>query len=271
MAPATAGRPRWHQVPAPVHLLAWPVSVGPCTAPGTDPTPERPRSVGVRPPPPRTLVTGPGRPRPGGPGDYASSDTSTNRGLRNHGTGPEQEPQRGNKPKPGTTSGGTGGQSAKDRSRAQSRPVSGKAPSGRSGKVQRQQQGRGQQAQAEAGGPAAGHPRPAQGLRGHDGLGSGGAGGRDHRGAGRREGQQRLEQQHRLHAGHRGAGLGGARRDQHPRVRLQHRRDQLAVGAGDSPHHPVQPAPDDPRRQVTGHALLRRRVLPVLRRRTVGH
>ena len=39
----------------------------------------------------------------------------------------------GNKPKPGNTSGGGSGQSAKDKSRAQSRPVSGKAPTGRSG------------------------------------------------------------------------------------------------------------------------------------------
>ena len=41
----------------------------------------------------------------------------------------------GNKPKPGNTSGGNGGQSAKDRSRAQSRPVSGKAPTGASGRA----------------------------------------------------------------------------------------------------------------------------------------
>jgi len=41
----------------------------------------------------------------------------------------------GNKPKPGNPSGGNQGQSAKDRSRAQSRPVSGKAPTGRSGRA----------------------------------------------------------------------------------------------------------------------------------------
>ena len=45
-----------------------------------------------------------------------------------------------------------------------------------------------------------------------------------------------------------------------------------------SPTVPVTPPtilsnqpPDDPRRQVPGHALLRRRVLPLLRRRAVGH
>jgi len=41
----------------------------------------------------------------------------------------------GNKPRPGNPPGGNQGQSAKDRSRAQSRPVSGKAPAGRSGKA----------------------------------------------------------------------------------------------------------------------------------------
>jgi hypothetical protein len=39
----------------------------------------------------------------------------------------------GNKPKPGNSPGGAAGQSAKDRSRAQSRPVSGKAPAGKAG------------------------------------------------------------------------------------------------------------------------------------------
>ncbi len=249
---------------------------GQCRPPHRSRNRSRPRTATVsgRPASPagRTLVTGPGRPRPGGPGDYASSDNSTNRGLRNHGTGPEaRTPPGGTSPSPAPPPAGPGDRAPRTgagprAARCRARPP----PEGRA-RPPGQQRGRGQQAQAEAGGPAAGHPRPAPGLRGHDGLGRGGAGGRDHRGAGRREGQQRLEQQHLLHAGHRGAGLGGARRDQHPRVRLQHRRGQLAVGAGDSPHHPVQPAPDDPRRQVTGHALLRRRVLPVLRRRTVGH
>jgi len=41
----------------------------------------------------------------------------------------------GNKPKPQGGSGGPPGQSAKDRSRAQSRPISGKAPTGKSGKA----------------------------------------------------------------------------------------------------------------------------------------
>ena len=41
----------------------------------------------------------------------------------------------GNKPKPGNAPDGSQGQSAKDRSRAQSRPVSGKAPTGKSGKA----------------------------------------------------------------------------------------------------------------------------------------
>ena len=41
-------------------------------------------------------------------------------------------PTGGNTPKP--TTGGSPGQSAKDKSRAQSRPVSGKAPTGKSGR-----------------------------------------------------------------------------------------------------------------------------------------
>jgi hypothetical protein len=41
----------------------------------------------------------------------------------------------GNKPKPATGSGGSSNPSAKDKSRAQSRPVSGKAPAGKSGKA----------------------------------------------------------------------------------------------------------------------------------------
>jgi Domain of unknown function (DUF929) len=41
----------------------------------------------------------------------------------------------GNTPKPGNPPGGSQGQSAKDRSRAQSRPVSGKAPTGKSGRA----------------------------------------------------------------------------------------------------------------------------------------
>jgi hypothetical protein len=45
----------------------------------------------------------------------------------------KKSPAGGNKPKPAST--GTAGQSAKDRSRAQSRPVTGKAPTGKSGKA----------------------------------------------------------------------------------------------------------------------------------------
>ena len=41
----------------------------------------------------------------------------------------------GNTPKPGNAPGGSQGQSAKDRSRAQSRPVTGKAPTGKSGRA----------------------------------------------------------------------------------------------------------------------------------------
>src|ERR1700737_1796580 len=44
-------------------------------------------------------------------------------------------PTGGNKPKPGNSPGGVAGQSAKDRSRAQSRPVTGKAPAGKVGKA----------------------------------------------------------------------------------------------------------------------------------------
>jgi hypothetical protein len=47
----------------------------------------------------------------------------------------KKPPVGGNKPKPGTSSAGSSGQSAKDRSRAQSRPVTGKAPAGKSGKA----------------------------------------------------------------------------------------------------------------------------------------
>jgi hypothetical protein len=47
----------------------------------------------------------------------------------------KKPPVGGNKPKPATTSGGGAGQSAKDRSRAQSRPVTGKAPTGKGGKA----------------------------------------------------------------------------------------------------------------------------------------
>ena len=46
-----------------------------------------------------------------------------------------KNPTGGNKPKPGNPSGGSSGQSAKDKSRAQSRPVSGKAPTGKSGRA----------------------------------------------------------------------------------------------------------------------------------------
>ncbi len=45
------------------------------------------------------------------------------------------KPNGGNKPKPGNTSGGNGAQSAKDKSRAQSRPMSGKVPAGKSGQA----------------------------------------------------------------------------------------------------------------------------------------
>ncbi len=44
-------------------------------------------------------------------------------------------PTGGNKPKPGNSPGGVAGQSAKDRSRAQSRPVTGKAPAGKVAKA----------------------------------------------------------------------------------------------------------------------------------------
>jgi hypothetical protein len=47
----------------------------------------------------------------------------------------KKPPVGGNKPKPSTAPGGAAGQSAKDRSRAQSRPVTGKAPTGKAGKA----------------------------------------------------------------------------------------------------------------------------------------
>ena len=46
----------------------------------------------------------------------------------------KKPPVGGNKPKPASASGANAGQSAKDRSRAQSRPVTGKAPTGKGGK-----------------------------------------------------------------------------------------------------------------------------------------
>ncbi len=45
----------------------------------------------------------------------------------------KKPPVGGNKPRPSTTSGANAGQSAKDKSRAQSRPVTGKAPTGKGG------------------------------------------------------------------------------------------------------------------------------------------
>ena len=47
----------------------------------------------------------------------------------------KKPPVGGNKPKPPANSGSSAGQSAKDRSRAQSRPVTGKAPAGKGGKA----------------------------------------------------------------------------------------------------------------------------------------
>ena len=213
--------------PAPVHLPTWPVSVGPRTAPAADPPPNRHGqwASGL----PRRPAPYPGhqaRPTPA----WWTWRLRFLRQLHESGTAEpwhrtkSRTPDGGNKPKPGTTSGGNGGQSAKDRSRAQSRPVSGKAPAGRSGKASANSKTGGNKPKPKPGGRPAAAPAPAPGVRGHDGLGSGRTGGRDHRGAGHREGQQQLEQQHRLYTGHRRAGLGGARRDQHPRVRLQHRR-----------------------------------------------
>jgi hypothetical protein len=57
----------------------------------------------------------------------------------------------GNKPKPGNPGGGAGGQSAKDKSRAQSRPISAKAPSTKAG--------------ASSGGGGKGGNRPRPGTR----------------------------------------------------------------------------------------------------------
>ena len=141
---------------------------------------------------------------------------------------------------------------------------------------------RGQQGRGGGGGkggapprPGADRPRPhpRRVVRSHDGLGRGRPGRRDHRRAGHREGHRQLEQRQRLlHAGHPGAGLGGPRRDHHPRCRSTTR--------WGSPRRPCQvipptvadrPAAADPQRQDPGDALLRGRVLPVLRRRALGH
>jgi thiol-disulfide isomerase/thioredoxin len=70
-----------------------------------------------------------------------------------------KNPSGGNKPKPGTTSGGNGGQSAKDRSRALSRPVSGKAPAGSSGKASANKTG-GNKPKPKPGGRPAATPAP---------------------------------------------------------------------------------------------------------------
>ena len=66
----------------------------------------------------------------------------------------------GNKPKPPARSGGTPSQSAKERSKAQSRPVSGKAPAGKSGQATGARASR-----AEPAGPAGTSPAPAPGRR----------------------------------------------------------------------------------------------------------
>ncbi len=67
-----------------------------------------------------------------------------------------------------------------------------------------------------------------------------------------------------------GAGLGGQRRDQHPRFGLQHRRDRT-LGHGEPPDPHPRPQPAGARRQEPVDPLLRCRVLPVLRRRALGH
>jgi Domain of unknown function (DUF929) len=67
-----------------------------------------------------------------------------------------KNPNGGNKPKPGTTSGTNAGQSAKDKSRAQSRPMSGKAPSGKSGQAS---------GANKTGGPGGNKPKPKPGGR----------------------------------------------------------------------------------------------------------
>ena len=93
-----------------------------------------------------------------------------------------------------TRSGADAGQSAKDRSRAQSRPVSGKAPTGKAGQATGGRQG----AAAPKGGehaPARRQPgRPATpsaaALGGHDGLGGGRTGHRDRGRAGHRQGDR---------------------------------------------------------------------------------
>ena len=115
---------------------------------------------------------------------------------------------------------------------------------------------------------------PAPALLGRpDGLDRGRPCRGDRRRAGDRQGGHRqleLDHQRHLHAGHSGTCLGGPRRDQHSTLRLQQGRDHL-VGRGDQPADRDQrPAPDDPRREVAGDALLRRRVLPLLRRGALG-
>ena len=67
----------------------------------------------------------------------------------------------GNTPKPPARSGGPSNQSAKDRSKAQSRPVSGKSPAGKSGQATGAPPSRAEPAVAAATSPArAASPRP---------------------------------------------------------------------------------------------------------------
>jgi hypothetical protein len=85
---------------------------------------------------------------------YAHCGTQTNRGSANTMAQDKQKPVTGgNKPKPPAGGGNNPTQSAKDRSRAQSRPVSGKAPTGKSGQAAGA-------ARAKPGGGGGNKPRP---------------------------------------------------------------------------------------------------------------
>ena len=183
----------------------------------------------------------------------------------------------GNTPKPPARPGGAPNQSAKERSKAQSRPVSGKSPTGKSGQATgraKSAAGGRRREQAPAGRQARARSEAQPLLRCRVGLGRGGPGHR-HRGrAGRGQGgHRRLVRPHHLHAGDGGARLRGQGRHQHPGVGLRQGGGQLPGGrpARVAAHHAEGPAGAVHQGQVAGHALLRGRVLPVLRSRALGH
>ena len=189
-------------------------------------------------------------------------------------TGGNKPKPGGNTPKPGgNTPKPAGTQSAKDRSRAQSRPVSGKpAKGGTSAKPAAKSGGTGGN-KPRPGRPAATAAKPPRRrLRGADRLGCRRPGHRDHRRAGDRQGLHRVvDHQRHLHADHPGLPLPGVGHHHGAGLGLQHRGGQLPLPGDlhppDGAHRPAGPHPGW---EDAGDALLRRRVVPLLRRRAVG-